>query len=108
MRDTWPTELRLTPDGFNLHVVPIINLREDSSNPIDFDGTLAFDSPGLLVQLLDFRLLTARAGFDLTQVTAEIANLVQGVPCGHLYRESIRNIGHTHAHVEYMAFRICQ
>src|SRR5262249_21410041 len=39
MKDTWPTELRLTTDAFDLHVVPMINLRQDSANPIQFDGT---------------------------------------------------------------------
>lgn len=35
----WPTELRLTPDAFELHAVPIVNVRKDTSNPIECDGT---------------------------------------------------------------------
>ncbi len=37
--DTWPTELRLTPDTFELHAVPMVNVRKDTSNPIECDGT---------------------------------------------------------------------
>lgn len=39
MKDTWPTELRLTPDGFNMHVVPAVNVRQDTAKPIETDGT---------------------------------------------------------------------
>ncbi|MFT3765640.1 MAG: type VI secretion system baseplate subunit TssF [Minicystis sp.] len=39
MKDTWPTELRLTPDGFFLHVVPAVNVRQDAARPIETDGT---------------------------------------------------------------------
>ncbi len=38
MKDTWPTELRLTPDAFNLHVVPMVNVRKDMADPIECDG----------------------------------------------------------------------
>ena len=37
--DTWPTELRLTADAFQLHVVPMANVRKDSADPIECDGT---------------------------------------------------------------------
>lgn len=39
MKDTWPAELRLSPDAFNLHVVPAVNLRRDTAKPIETDGT---------------------------------------------------------------------
>jgi type VI secretion system protein ImpG len=39
MKDTWPTELRLTTDAFNLHVVPMVNLREGMADPIEHNGT---------------------------------------------------------------------
>lgn len=35
----WPTELRLTPDTFELHAVPMVNVRKATSNPIECDGT---------------------------------------------------------------------
>lgn len=37
--DAWPAELRLTPDTFELHAVPMVNVRKDTSNPIECDGT---------------------------------------------------------------------
>jgi type VI secretion system protein ImpG len=37
--ESWPTELRLTPDAFELHAVPMVNVRKDTSNPIECDGT---------------------------------------------------------------------
>ena len=39
MKDTWPPELRLTRDGFNLHVAPMVNLRQGMARPIETDGT---------------------------------------------------------------------
>ncbi|WP_437760859.1 type VI secretion system baseplate subunit TssF [Sorangium sp. So ce1389] len=39
MDDRWPAELRLTADGLELFVVPIVNERVDMSNPITCDGT---------------------------------------------------------------------
>ena len=36
--ETWPTELRLTPDSFQLHVVPITNMVKDTADPIECDG----------------------------------------------------------------------
>lgn len=39
MKDTWPAELRLTPDSFYLHVVPAVNQRRDMAKPIEADGT---------------------------------------------------------------------
>jgi type VI secretion system protein ImpG len=37
--ESWPTELRLTPDSFQLHVVPLTNLRKDTADPIEHDAT---------------------------------------------------------------------
>ena len=39
MDASWPTELRLTPDAFELHAVPMVNIRKDTANPIECDGT---------------------------------------------------------------------
>jgi type VI secretion system protein ImpG len=39
MKDTWPPELRLTPDSFYLHVVPAVNQRQTMSRPIETNGT---------------------------------------------------------------------
>ncbi len=39
MKDTWPPELRLTPDSFYLHVVPAVNQRQDMAKPIETNGT---------------------------------------------------------------------
>ncbi|HTN91531.1 MAG TPA: type VI secretion system baseplate subunit TssF [Sorangium sp.] len=39
MDDSFPTELRLTADGLELFVVPIVNERVDMTNPIECDGT---------------------------------------------------------------------
>lgn len=39
MDDRWPAELRLTADGFELFVVPMVNERVDMTNPIECDGT---------------------------------------------------------------------
>jgi type VI secretion system protein ImpG len=38
MKDTWPAELRLTPDSFYLHVVPAVNQRRDMARPIETNG----------------------------------------------------------------------
>lgn len=35
----WPRKLRLTSDGFELHAVPMVNVRRDLANPIEHDGT---------------------------------------------------------------------
>ncbi|OJH40289.1 type VI secretion system baseplate subunit TssF [Cystobacter ferrugineus] len=35
----WPPELVLTPDTFMLHAVPVANLQQGMSNPIEHDGT---------------------------------------------------------------------
>jgi type VI secretion system protein ImpG len=37
--EAWPVDLRLTPDAFELHAVPMVNVRKDSADPITFDGT---------------------------------------------------------------------
>lgn len=37
--DTWPTELRLTADTFQLHVVPVVNVARHTAEPIEHDGT---------------------------------------------------------------------
>lgn len=37
--DSWPRKLRLVPEGFQLHTVPMINVRRDLANPIEHDGT---------------------------------------------------------------------
>jgi type VI secretion system protein ImpG len=37
--DTWPRQLRLTSDGFELHTVPIVNVQREIANPIECDGT---------------------------------------------------------------------
>ncbi len=39
MRDSWPTQLKLTSDGFEPHTVPMINVRRDLAEPIECDGT---------------------------------------------------------------------
>jgi type VI secretion system protein ImpG len=39
LKETWPTELALTKDAFNLHVVPMVNLRQELADPIESDGT---------------------------------------------------------------------
>ena len=39
LKDTWPAELALTKDAFNLHVVPMVNLRQEMADPIEIDGT---------------------------------------------------------------------
>ncbi|WP_437594413.1 type VI secretion system baseplate subunit TssF [Sorangium sp. So ce1000] len=39
MDDRWPAELRLTADGLELFVVPMVNERVDMTNPIECDGT---------------------------------------------------------------------
>ncbi|AUX23304.1 hypothetical protein SOCEGT47_038270 [Sorangium cellulosum] len=39
MDDRWPAELRLTADGLELFVVPMVNERVDMANPIECDGT---------------------------------------------------------------------
>jgi type VI secretion system protein ImpG len=39
LKDSWPTELALTKDAFNLHVVPMINQRQEMGDPIEHDGT---------------------------------------------------------------------
>lgn len=36
---SWPRKLRLTSDTFELHTVPMINVRRDLANPINCDGT---------------------------------------------------------------------
>jgi type VI secretion system protein ImpG len=35
----WPRKLRLTSDTFELHTVPMLNVRRDLANPITCDGT---------------------------------------------------------------------
>jgi len=35
----WPTELRLTPDAFELHAVPMVNIRKDPASPVEYDAT---------------------------------------------------------------------
>lgn len=37
--DTWPRQLRLTSDGFELHNVPMVNVQRELANPIECDGT---------------------------------------------------------------------
>lgn len=37
--EDWPAELRLTPDAFDPHVVPIANVRKQTADPIEHDGT---------------------------------------------------------------------
>jgi type VI secretion system protein ImpG len=37
--EAWPTNLRLSPHAFQLHVVPIENIKKDMANPIECDGT---------------------------------------------------------------------
>jgi len=37
--DAWPTELRLSAEAFQLHVVPIVNVVKAMANPIECDGT---------------------------------------------------------------------
>jgi type VI secretion system protein ImpG len=37
--DTWPTELRLTAEAFQLHVVPVVNVARGTAEPIEHDGT---------------------------------------------------------------------
>jgi type VI secretion system protein ImpG len=39
MKESWPRELKLTADGFQLHTVPMVNLRRDMASPIEHDGT---------------------------------------------------------------------
>ena len=39
MKDTWPPELRLTPDSFYPHVVPAVNQRQAMAKPIETNGT---------------------------------------------------------------------
>lgn len=39
MADSWPSDLRLTAEGFQLHVVPVANILKDSADPIECDGT---------------------------------------------------------------------
>lgn len=36
---SWPTELKLSPDTFQLHVTPIVNIAQQMSDPIECDGT---------------------------------------------------------------------
>jgi len=36
---SWPRKLRLTSDTFELHTVPMLNVRRDLANPIGCDGT---------------------------------------------------------------------
>ena len=37
--EAWPTELRLSAEAFQLHVVPIVNVLKAMANPIECDGT---------------------------------------------------------------------
>ena len=37
--DSWPTELRLTADAFQLHTTAIENVKKDMANPIECNGT---------------------------------------------------------------------
>jgi type VI secretion system protein ImpG len=37
--EDWPADLKITADTFELHTVPMINLRRDLSDPIECDGT---------------------------------------------------------------------
>lgn len=37
--DAWPTDLRLSAEVFQLHVVPIANIVKETANPVECDGT---------------------------------------------------------------------
>ena len=37
--ESWPTNLRLSPHAFQLHVVPMENIKKDMADPIECDGT---------------------------------------------------------------------
>jgi hypothetical protein len=70
------------------------------------NGAVGFYGPGELVELFDRDLLAVCGGFDLLNVTAEIADLVKGVPRGHLEFELVVNAGDFHGDVEKVLFRI--
>jgi hypothetical protein len=41
-------------------------------------------------------------------VTAEVANLIEGIPCRHFHSDFARDIGNGHRNVEEMLFRVCK
>src|SRR5258708_19928309 len=70
------------------------------------DCTLPCNAPRLFINLLDRRYFGTDERFDLPHVAAEILNLVEGIPCRHLHRDFVHDIGNGHCHVEEMLFRM--
>src|SRR5271170_7694660 len=66
----------------------------------DGDGAGGVNVPGEFVDLDDVDALAVRVGFDLLDVTAKIANFVEGVPGSHLEFDFVLDIGNFHGDVE--------
>ncbi len=62
----------------------------------NFYRARGIDVPGELVEFGDFDFLVVGEGFDLLDVTAEVADLVKGVPRGHLEIHFAVDIGDFH------------
>src|SRR5436309_15577877 len=51
----------------------------------DRNGPLPRYPPGLLIQLFNGPYFCTSKGRNIVDVTAEVANLIEGVPCRHLH-----------------------
>src|SRR6266852_1094313 len=68
----------------------------------NYDGARGSNAPGEFVQLLDGNVTAIGGGGHPLHVAAEIANLVEGVPGGHLKVDLVRHAGDFDGDVEEM------
>src|SRR5271169_4534678 len=66
------------------------------------DGAVSFDLPGELVELFNSDSLAVGVGLDLLDVAAEVADFVEGVPCGHLKFYAVMDVRDFHGDAEEM------
>ena len=62
----------------------------------------AHHAPCQFVQFVDFHFIAVDRCFHLLNMTAEVANLVQRVPCGHLQFHLSLHVWYFHGHAKQM------
>jgi hypothetical protein len=87
-----------------------IELRAEGSGIVPVGGVVNRDSsgrmndPSLLVYFFDWKSHVAHEGIYFLDVVAEIANLIKGIPRGHLDRDFASNVRNRHGDVKQMIF----
>src|ERR1700674_5749542 len=74
----------------------------------NLDRSCALDTPRLFVDLFEESLLRAGERLHLLYLTAEVAYLVQRIPCGHAHKHFFGHFWNGHRHVEEMPLGMIQ